>query len=66
MSPMASLVNELDWWFGCYEIYFPINIGFGIIIPIDFHVFQWGGPTTNQALSFFNAFNTVADMAKEL
>ena len=27
--------------------YFPINIGF-IIIPNDFHIFQRGGPTTNQ------------------
>ena len=35
------------WWFGCHEFYFPINIGF-LIIPIDFHIFQRGGPTTNQ------------------
>ena len=28
---------------------FPINIGF-LIIPIDFHIFQRGGPTTNQLL----------------
>ena len=27
--------------------YFPINIGF-LIIPTDFHIFQRGGPTTNQ------------------
>ena len=27
--------------------YFPINIGL-LIIPIDFHIFQRGGPTTNQ------------------
>ena len=27
--------------------YFPINIG-NLIIPIDFHIFQRGGPTTNQ------------------
>ena len=35
------------WWFGCHEFYFPINIGL-LIIPIDFHIFQRGGPTTNQ------------------
>ena len=23
------------WWFGCHQIYFPRNIGFLIIIPID-------------------------------
>ena len=34
------------WWFGCHFL-FSINIGF-IIIPIDFHIFQRGGPTTNQ------------------
>ena len=27
--------------------YFPINIG-NVIIPIDVHIFQRGGPTTNQ------------------
>ena len=29
--------------------YFPINIG-NFIIPIDFHIFQRGGPTTNQRI----------------
>ena len=33
------------WWFGTFFI-FPY-IGF-LIIPIDFHIFQRGGPTTNQ------------------
>ena len=33
--------------------YFPINIG-NVIIPIDFHIFQRGGPTTNQYRFFFN------------
>ena len=32
--------------------YFPINIG-NFIIPIDFHIFQRGGPTTNQTMSFW-------------
>ena len=35
------------WWFGCHFLNFPINIGL-LIIPIDFHIFQRGGPTTNQ------------------
>ena len=37
-----SLVGGLE-----HEFYFPINIGL-LIIPIDFHIFQRGGPTTNQ------------------
>ena len=32
--------------------YFPINIGL-LIIPIDFHIFQKGGPTTNQRVFFW-------------
>ena len=35
------------WWFGCHEFYFPMTIG-NTIIPTDFHIFQRGGPTTNQ------------------
>ena len=38
------------WWFGCQEFYFPLNVGV-LIIPIDFHIFQRGGPTTNQGLN---------------
>ena len=30
-----------------HQFYFPINIG-NLIIPIDFHIFQKGGPATNQ------------------
>ena len=33
------------WWFEPFFI-FPLILG--IIIPIDFHIFQRGGPTTNQ------------------
>ena len=33
------------WWFGCHFL-FSMNIG-NVIIPIDFHIFQRGGPTTN-------------------
>ena len=36
------------FWLVVWNIfYFPINIGC-LIIPIDFHIFQRGGPTTNQ------------------
>ena len=35
------------WWFGCHFLFSHI---LGIIIPIDFHIFQRGGPTTNQFL----------------
>ena len=37
------------WWFGAFFI-FPY---IGIIIPIDFHISQRGGPTTNQKHIFF-------------
>ena len=35
------------WWFGTFFLFSHI---LGIIIPIDFHIFQRGGPTTNQYL----------------
>ena len=37
------------WWFGTSILFSHI---LGIIIPIDFHIFQRGGPTTNQNSSF--------------
>ena len=33
------------WWFGTFL--FSHSVG-NVIIPIDFHIFQRGGPTTNQ------------------
>ena len=33
------------WWFGTFFIFPYIGL---LIIPIDFHIFQRGGPTTNQ------------------
>ena len=33
------------WWFGTFGLFSHI---LGIIIPIDVHIFQRGGPTTNQ------------------
>ena len=37
--------SQSGWWFGCHFLFSHI---LGIIIPIDFHIFQRGGPTTNQ------------------
>ena len=37
--------RRTGWWFGCHFLFSHI---LGIIIPIDFHIFQRGGPTTNQ------------------
>ena len=49
-----SQIVDMDgrWLVGGLEhqFYFPILIGF-LIIPIDFHIFQRGGPTTNQLYS---------------
>ena len=55
-SPKKIIIKPREstgWWFGCHQFYFPINIGL-LIIPIDSHIFQRGGPTTNQ-LCFDNA-----------
>ena len=38
------------WWFGTFSFSHIL----GIIIPIDFHIFQRGGPTTNQ--TFIHSF----------
>ena len=54
---------------GGLEHFFPINIGF-LIIPIDFHIFQRGGPTTNQILNLGllarrkSSSNNLADVSK--
>ena len=37
-------ISMAGWWFGCHFLCSHI---LGIIIPIDFHIFQRGGPTTN-------------------
>ena len=43
--------------------HFPRNIGF-LIIPIDFHIFQRSGPTTNQDL-FFCLVSTIGMVQKQ-
>ena len=42
-SPTQELID--GWWFGTSILFSHI---LEIIIPIDFHIFQRGGPTTNQ------------------
>ena len=42
-------LQKAGWWFGTSIWHFPINIGF-LIIPIDVHIFQRGGWTTNQKM----------------
>ena len=44
----CTFLNWLVVWLPSMT-YFPINIG-NFIIPIDFHIFQRGGPTTNQSI----------------
>ena len=41
--PIFQLIA--GWWFGCHFFFSHI---LGIIIPMDFHIFQRGGPTTHQ------------------
>ena len=41
---LSSYYNP-GWWFGCHFLFSHI---LGIIIPIDVHIFERGGPTTNQ------------------
>ena len=44
-SGISSGVKVAGWWFGTCFIFPYIGL---LIIPIDFHIFQRGGPTTNQ------------------
>ena len=54
-SPVTSIFDDFHmeknntcrcgWWFGCHFWFSHI---LGILIPIDFHIFQRGGWTTNQ------------------
>ena len=39
------------WWFGCHFL-FSQKYWVAFIIPIDFHIFQRGGPTTNQLFNY--------------
>ena len=45
----SSLRSITAWWFGCHEFYFPRNIGNNMEESSQLtHIFQRGGPTTNQ------------------
>ena len=46
----SSKSIKTGWWFGCHFFIFPY-IG-NLIIPIDVHIFQRGGLTTNQKISW--------------
>ena len=45
--PIRGVKFKPGWWFGTCFV-FPYIVNF--IIPIDFYIFQRGGPTTNQRL----------------
>ena len=52
----SSDIVDTGWWFGTFFI-FPY-IG-NVIIPIDVHIFQRGGPTTNQILTWFFVWHAI-------
>ena len=47
MGKSSTANIEAGWWFGTFFIFPYIGL---LIIPTDFHIFQRGGPTTNQIL----------------
>ena len=56
--------NSSGWWFGTFGLFSHI---LGIIIPIDFHIFQRGGLTTNQSLvKLVNSNTFAASLALQL
>ena len=48
MKNITAKKVKTGWWFGTFFIFPYIGC---LIIPIDFHIFQRGGPTTNQKTS---------------
>ena len=45
----SDLPDLSGWWFGTWILFSMSYMGYyGIILPIDFHIFQRGGSTTNQ------------------
>ena len=46
--PFWGSHSRSGWWFGCHFL-FSHSVG-NLIIPIDFHIFQRGGWTTNQRM----------------
>ena len=52
-TPSFPIVMKIaGWWFGTFSIFPYIGL---LIIPIDVHIFQRGGPTTNQ--NVFDGFS---------
>ena len=47
---------------GCHEFYFPMIIG-NLILPMDFHIFQRGGPTTNQISNISNIIYVIPSIS---
>ena len=45
------VLNNSGWWFGTFFIFHNI---WDVILPIDFHIFQWGRYTTNQTTKQIN------------
>ena len=58
-SPCRHLqVNQRVWWSGWwFQTWILFSIIYGIILPLDFHIFQRGGSTTNQWWCFWNREN---------
>ena len=42
--------NDVHYWLVCWLPFLAFSHILGIIIPTDFHIFQRGGPTTNQII----------------
>ena len=60
-SPDTRTEISTGWWFGCHFLFSHI---LGTIIPIDYHIFQRGGPTTNQSrLPFPAIFRSTRTLA---
>ena len=68
---MHNPFNKNGWWTGVYlhfrkpshpgwVVWLPFFIFPWIIIPIDFHIFQRGGPTTNQH-QYWSHFSAATD-----
>ena len=59
---MDCIFNFIIWLVvtGCHEFgIFPYSYWVYVIIPIDFHIFQRGGPTTNQIVYSTSLWMTV-------
>ena len=60
-EPLYFFLYLSGWWFGTWILFSHI---LGIIIPIDFPIFQRGGPTTNQLWWVSPLFSTKGHLAE--